>query len=76
MLGFYAAMSSIKNNPNEEIEYFHKETDEEKNIRLKNAEIERYKKQGLKEFFYGDVSIWALNKKSADKKFNKLKKCK
>lgn len=26
------------------------------------------KKQGLKEFIYGENSVWALNKKNADKK--------
>lgn len=52
--------SNTKNNP--------KETDEERKKRLENAEIERYKSQGLKEFFYGKNSLWALNQKSADKK--------
>jgi hypothetical protein len=48
------------------------DTEEERNIRLNKAEIERNKANGLKEFFYGENSLWALNKKSADKKAKKL----
>lgn len=48
-----------------------KETDEERKRRLAKAEIERYKAQGLTEFFYGENSLWALNQKSADKKARK-----
>lgn len=48
-----------------------KETEEERKARLAKAEIERYKSQGLTEFFYGENSLWALNKKSADKKARK-----
>lgn len=45
-----------------------KETEEEKKQRLAKAEIERNKANGLKEFFYGENSLWALNQKKADKK--------
>lgn len=45
-----------------------KETEEERKARLVEAEIKRYKAQGLTEFFYGENSLWALNQKSADKK--------
>jgi len=45
-----------------------KETDEERKARLAKAERERYKSQGLTEFFYGENSLWALNQKSADRK--------
>lgn len=45
-----------------------KESEEERKRRLAKAEIERYKAQGLTEFFYGENSLWALNQKSADKK--------
>lgn len=48
-----------------------KETDEERKSRLAKAQIERYKAQGLTEFFYGDNSLWALNEKSADRKARK-----
>jgi len=48
-----------------------KETEEERKARLAKAERERYKSQGLTEFFYGENSLWALNKKSADKKARK-----
>jgi len=45
-----------------------KETEEERKRRLAKAEIERNKANGLKEFFYGENSLWALNQKNADKK--------
>lgn len=48
-----------------------KETEEERKSRLAKAERERYKAQGLTEFFYGENSLWALNQKSADKKARK-----
>lgn len=41
---------------------------EEKNRRKKAAERRINKKQGLTEFKYGDKSVWALNKKNADRK--------
>ncbi len=47
------------------------ETDEERERRLKKAEIERNKTNGLKEFKYGENSIWAINQKNADKKARK-----
>jgi hypothetical protein len=57
--------------PNGQKNYGEKETDEEKKQRLAKAEIERNKANGLKEFFYGENSLWALNQKSADKKARK-----
>lgn len=48
-----------------------KENEEERKRRLARAEIERYKAQGLTEFFYGENSLWALNQKSADRKAKK-----
>lgn len=72
MLGMYAlaaiAMSGDfgGKNPRGYIEL--KETDKEKKQRLAKAEIERNKANGLKEFFYGENSVWALNQKNADKK--------
>lgn len=50
----------------------HIESEEERQKRKTKAQIERYKAQGLKEFFYGENSLWALNQKSADKKAKKL----
>jgi len=44
------------------------ETDEEKKQRLAQAEIERNKVKGLKEFFYGENSLYASNQKNADRK--------
>lgn len=48
-----------------------KESEEERKRRLAKAEIECNKANGLKEFFYGENSLWALNQKSADKKARK-----
>lgn len=48
-----------------------KETEEQRKTRLSKLERERYKAQGLTEFFYGENSLWALNQKSADRKANK-----
>ncbi len=47
------------------------ETEEERKRRVAKAEVQRYKAQGLTEFFYGDNSLWALNQKAADKKARK-----
>ncbi len=74
MLGMYAlaaiAMSSDSGN-NRETYIEPKETEEEKKKRLSKAEVEQNKAKGLKEFFYGENSLWALNQKSADKKARK-----
>lgn len=48
-----------------------KESEEECKRRLDKAKRERYKAQGLREFYYGENSLWALNQKSADKKARK-----
>lgn len=48
------------------------ETKEEKERRLRDAELERKEKNGLKEFDYPEGSVWALNKKNADRKAKKL----
>lgn len=72
MLGMYAlaamAMSGDLGGNNQERYIEPKETDEEKKQRLAKAEIERAKANGLKEFFYGENSVWAINQKNADKK--------
>lgn len=72
MLGMYTlaamAMSGDLGGNNRERHIEPKETDEEKNQRLAKAEIERNKSNGLKEFFYGENSLYALNQKNADKK--------
>lgn len=72
ILGMYAlaamAMSGDLSGNNRERYIEPKETDEEKKQRLAKAEIERNKANGLKEFFYGENSLWALNQKNADKK--------
>lgn len=73
MLGMYAlaamAMSGdlVSNNPRER--YIEpKDNDEEKKQMLAKAEIERNKANGLKEFFYGENSVWSINQKNADRK--------
>ena len=50
------------------------ETEQERKERLAKAEVERNIRNGLKPFQYGDVTIWALNQKNADRKFNNLNK--
>ena len=46
----------------------------EKRLELKKIEAQREKniKKGLKEFFYDENSVWAINQKNADKKAKKL----
>jgi len=48
------------------------ETDEQRAERLAAAERSRNIKNGLKEFVYEKASVWALNKKNADRKYKKL----
>ena len=73
MLGMYATFAmalSTTTPPNwkEERVRKPKETDEQRNARLEKEKIERYKSKGLNQFFYGENSLYALNKKSADRK--------
>ena len=70
MMSMFAAMAMMgTETPHREREYIEpKETDEERKRRIAKAEIERVKANGLKEFFYGENSVWALNQKNADKK--------
>lgn len=73
MMSMFAALAMMgTETPNGMHEYQEpKESEEERKRRLSKAEIERYKAQGLTEFFYGENSLWALNQKSADKKARK-----
>ena len=70
MLGLLGAMAMMGTEmPHREREYIKpKETDEERKRRISKAEIERAKANGLKEFFYGENSLYALNQKNADRK--------
>lgn len=72
ILSLYAmaamAMSGDLNTNYREERIKPKESDEDCKKRLAKAEIERNKANGLQEFFYGENSLWALNKKVADKK--------
>jgi hypothetical protein len=47
------------------------ETEEEKKKRFAKSEIEIAKSNGLKQFFFGENSLYALNKKNAEKKAKK-----
>ena len=74
MLSMFTAMAMMSTETSNEMrEYLEqpKESEEERKRRLAKSEIERYKAQGLTEFFYGENSLWALNKKSADRKARK-----
>jgi hypothetical protein len=70
MMSMFAAMAMMGTEaPHREREYIEpKETDEERKRRIAKAEIERAKVNGLKEFFYGENSLYALNQKNAYKK--------
>ena len=71
MLGIASMMAALAHGGKSRItpDYYEpKETDEEKKRRLAKAEIERNKANGLKDFFYGENSVWAINPKTADKK--------
>lgn len=69
-MSMFAALAMLETEtPHGHREYTEpKESEKERKRRLDKAEIERYKTQGLKEFFYGKNSLWALNQKSADRK--------
>ena len=71
MLGMAAMMTALAygGNSGTTPDYYEpKETDEERKARLAKAEIERNKANGLKEFFYGENSLFAINQKNADRK--------
>lgn len=70
MMSMFAALAMVgTETPHVHHEYTEpKESEEERKRRLAKAEVERYKAQGLTEFFYGENSLWALNQKSADRK--------
>lgn len=76
ILGLIAmAAAMLGNNPlhnSSRSEFVESETKEQREKRMQKAQIQRNKKRGLKEFFYGNKSLWALNQKSADKKAKKL----
>jgi len=72
MMMALAAMSLSIGTTNEEREYLGKtETPEEREKRLKAAEIRINKANRLTEFKYMEGSLWALNEKSANKKAKK-----
>lgn len=67
MLSMYALMAASIDQKPQMRNKLQEERDEER----KQAETERYKAQGLTEYYYGENSLWALNQKSADKKAKK-----
>ena len=70
MLGLLGVMAMMgTETPHIERKYIEpKETDEQRKRRIAKSEIERAKANGLKEFFYGENSVWAINQKNADRK--------
>lgn len=70
MIGMLSTLALVfSETPKSNREYIEpKETDEERKDRMFKAEIENKKTKGLKEFFYGENSLFALNKKNADRK--------
>lgn len=48
-----------------------KETEQERKDRYLRAEIKSNKAKGLSKYSYGENSLWALNRASADKKAKK-----
>ena len=73
MISMFAALAIMGTENTHEMREYRdpKESEEERKRRLAKFEIERYRAQGLTEFFYGENSLWALNQKSADKKARK-----
>jgi hypothetical protein len=67
-----ALLSGAMSGNNNRSHFEDSETDEERNKMLERAKIDRYKSNGLREFYYGDKSLWALNQKSADKKAKRM----
>ena len=73
MISMFAAMAMMGTEmPHRKRKYIgSKETEEEYKKRIARAEIERAKANGLKEFFYGENRVWAINQKNADRKAKK-----
>jgi hypothetical protein len=72
LLTLAAFSAALVYESNSEYPYIKTETEEEKKIKLEAARIKQYKAKGLVEFIYGSTSIWAINKKIADRKARKL----
>ena len=70
MLGLmaFAMMEMGSQSRNRTREYEPMETDDERKLRLVQAEIKRHKANGLKEFVYGENSLYARDQKNADRK--------
>ena len=71
-MALLSMMAAMMGGVNYSHAYEQAETEEERKARLNQAQIERYKRQGLKEFTNGEVTVWALNEKSANRKFKNL----
>ena len=69
LMTMFAAMAmSADNSFMERREYKEELTDEEKAELKSIAERKRNERNGLTEFKYGTESVWALNRKNADRK--------
>ncbi|TXI11483.1 MAG: hypothetical protein E6Q68_06065 [Polynucleobacter sp.] len=44
------------------------ESEEKRKRRLAKSEVRLNKARGMKQFFYGENSLWAINQKNADRK--------
>jgi hypothetical protein len=67
------AIIAAENDLNNQIKEKEREEREERERERKREtetlrKIERNAANGLKEFFYGENSVWAINKKNADRK--------
>lgn len=73
MLGLSLMMASLSmanhnHSPQIRDEYLPKEIEEQKKKRQKAIDKKINEAKGLKEFFYGENSVWAINQKNADRK--------
>lgn len=67
MLAMYS-LAAMNSDSLTGIEVEKKESDQEREKRLSEATVKRNKRQGLTQYFYGENSVWALKKETADKK--------
>lgn len=71
MLAMMAAMASMEANGCSEKSNYRELTDEELKAIAEKKRLERLKKQGVSEYFYGENVIYARNQKNADRKARK-----
>lgn len=73
VFGMYAlaAMAMSASSPSNSERRSSTESENERNQRLSDAEIQRNLRNGLKEFHYAENSLWARDQKNADRKATK-----